>query len=159
MVRPRRCRRVRCEPNVDYFKPSGIRVRDTDIINLTVDEFEAIRLVDNENMEQIKAAQKMEISQPTLHRLLSSAHNKIADALCNGKAIKIKGGEYMIEEKGVPKRDGSGKGIRKNRGRGGCNPTQDKNARQETDRGPGRVLGRGQGPCGRGLANRRGRNR
>lgn len=155
MVRPKRCRRVWCEPDVDYFKPSGIRVRDNDVINLTVDEFEAIRLVDNENLEQIKAAEKMEISQPTLHRLLYSAHKKIADALCNGKAIKITGGEYTVEEKGVPKRDGSGKGIRANKGRGGCNPIQNKNARQTENMNKGRGLG----PCGRGLANRRGQNR
>ena len=154
MVRPRRCRRVWKEPDVDYFKPSGVRLRSIDIVALTVDEFEAIRLVDYENMEQIDAAKKMNISQPTLHRLLNSAHKKIAEALCFGKGIKIKGGEYMVEEKGTPKRDGSGRGIRANKGRGGCNPTQDKGFKQNTA-----SAGKGLGPCGSGLANRRGRRR
>ncbi len=122
MVRPRRCRRVWCEPDITYFKPSGIRVRDTEIINLTVDEFEAIRLVDNENMEQIKAAEKMDISQPTLHRLLHSAHNKIAEAICKGKAIKIKGGEYMVYGRGQGMGPGRGAGAGRGRGigRGGA---------------------------------------
>lgn len=63
---------------------------------LTVDEFEAIRLKDFLNLEQGEAAKKMNISQPTFHRLLLEARKKIADAIVNGKAIRIEGGNYKF---------------------------------------------------------------
>jgi predicted DNA-binding protein (UPF0251 family) len=67
-------------------------------VSLAVDEFEAIRLKDLEFLEQERAAATMNISQPTFHRILESAHNKVADALVNGKAIRIEGGDYLVKE-------------------------------------------------------------
>ena len=99
MPRPRIFRRVRFEPNVNYFKPAGIPMRDLEEVVLTADEVEAIRLKDRDNMEQEEAAKKMNISQPTFFRLLDSARKKIADALINGKAIKIEGGHYKLFKK------------------------------------------------------------
>jgi len=58
-------------------------------IVLNLDEFEAIRLIDVEEMEQSKAGKKMKISQPTLSRLLKSGRQKIAEAVVRGKAIRI----------------------------------------------------------------------
>jgi len=54
-----------------------------------MDELEALRLCDLENLEQTEAAKKMKVSQSTLQRILTSAHKKIAEALIEGKAIKI----------------------------------------------------------------------
>ena len=99
MVRPRRFRRVKLQPEVDYFKPSGIPLSSLTEVILQVDEFEAIRLKDLESLEQEECAKKMNISQPTFHRLVSSARKKIADAIVNGKAIKIQGGNYKINLK------------------------------------------------------------
>jgi predicted DNA-binding protein (UPF0251 family) len=99
MPRPRLCRRIWNKPDVTYFKPAGIRMIELEEINLTMDELEAIRLKDFLGLEQIDAAKKMNISQPTLHRLLQSARKKVADALINGKAIKIEGGHYKIAGK------------------------------------------------------------
>jgi predicted DNA-binding protein (UPF0251 family) len=96
MPRPRRCRRVYCEPYVNYFKPAGIKMRKLEEVMLTVDEFEAVRLKDLLGLEQEEAARKMNISQPTFHRLVQSARKKIADAIVNGKALKIEGGDYKI---------------------------------------------------------------
>jgi len=101
MPRPRICRRVWLEPNITCFKPAGI-VANLDESILTVDEFEAVRLKDLLGLEQEEAAKKMNISQPTFHRLLVSARKKIADAIVNGKAIKIEGGSYKMV--GMPKR-------------------------------------------------------
>lgn len=89
MPRPCRRRRVRGRPNSSYFKPAGKRIIELEEIILTMPEFEAIRLIDLKEIPQEKAAQKMEISQPTLSRILKSARNKIANAIINGKAIKI----------------------------------------------------------------------
>ncbi len=96
MPRPRRLRRVWFEPNVTYYKPAGVRLIDLDEAVLTMDEFEAIRLKDYEGLGQTDAAEKMNISQPTFQRIYESARKKIADALVNGKAIRIGGGPYTI---------------------------------------------------------------
>jgi len=82
-------RRVRGRPGSTYFKPAGIGMRELSEVNLGKDEFEAIRLVDFENLSQGEAGVKMNVSQPTLSRILESARRKIADAIVNGKAIKI----------------------------------------------------------------------
>jgi len=96
MPRPRRFRRVALEPNVTYFKPVGIRMRELQNSILTIDEFEAVRLKDLLGLEQEIAAKKMNISQPTFHRLILAARKKIADAIVNGKAIKIEGGNFKM---------------------------------------------------------------
>ena len=96
MPRPFRCRRVWFQPGVTYFKPAGVRMAGLSQIVLAVDEFEAIRLKDLEGMEQEAAAKKMNISQPTFNRLLRAARKKVADAIVNGKAIRIEGGVYKI---------------------------------------------------------------
>ena len=92
MPRPRRCRRVCFSPHVTYFKPAGIRRIELEVVIITMDELEAVRLKDLENLEQKDCAKKMDISQPTFHRLLHEARKKIADALVYGKAMKIEGG-------------------------------------------------------------------
>ena len=89
MPRPRMRRRVRGKPGSSYFKPAGIRMIELEETVLELSEFEAIRLIDHKKVEQDEAAQKMNISQPTLSRILKSAREKIADAMINGKAIRI----------------------------------------------------------------------
>jgi len=96
MVRPRLCRRVRFNPDITYFKPRGIPLKELEEVILPVDEYEAVRLKDLEGLEQEECAKKMNVSQPTFHRLVLSARKKIADAIINGKAIKIEGGNYRI---------------------------------------------------------------
>lgn len=96
MVRPRLFRRVRFNPNVTYFKPRGIPLRELEEVVLQVDEYEAVRLKDLEGLEQEEAAKKMNISQPTFNRLLASARKKVSKALVEGKAIKIEGGNYKF---------------------------------------------------------------
>ena len=89
MPRPKLCRRIRFEPNVTYFKPQGVPMRFLEIIELSLEEVEALRLKNIEGLEQIECAKKMNTSQSTLQRILSSAYKKIAEALIQGKAIKI----------------------------------------------------------------------
>ena len=63
---------------------------------LTIDEYEAVRLKDLLSLEQEEAAKRMNISRPTFQRLIVSARKKMADAIINGKAIKIEGGNYRF---------------------------------------------------------------
>ena len=112
MPRPRRVRRVFFEPRIDYFKPAGVMLRMLQENIITSDELEVIRLIDYEKIEQEKAGKKMKISQPTLSRLLTSARKKIADALINGKAIKIQGGVFeMVQPRGRGLGRGRGQGL------------------------------------------------
>ena len=96
MPRPRNFRRIGCMPQVNFYKPQGVPLSILQQIDLTVDEFEAIRLADLEGMYQEKAAEKMNISRQTFGRIIESAHKKIADALVNGKALLIEGGPIEI---------------------------------------------------------------
>ncbi len=89
MPRPRLCRKIEFNPNITYFKPQGVPMRELEIIELTAEEIEAYRLRHINDMEQQEAADKMRTSQSTYQRILYSAYKKIADALVNGKAIKI----------------------------------------------------------------------
>ena len=85
MVRPRLCRNVKFNPQVNYFKPQGIPVRCLEVVQMSLEEMEALRLKNLEGMEQTEAAQKMNTSQSTFARILASANQKTADALINGK--------------------------------------------------------------------------
>ncbi len=89
MPRPRLCRRVQFNPNITYFKPQGVPMRELEIIELTTEEVEALRLRNINDLEQEEAAKKMNTSQSTFQRILSSAYKKITKALIGGKAIKI----------------------------------------------------------------------
>ena len=100
MARPFRCRRVAFMPGVTYFKPAGIPLRDLEEARLSVEEAEAVRLKDLEGLEQAQGAEKMNISRPTFQRVLASARKKIADALLNGKAIRIEGGNFEVTSLG-----------------------------------------------------------
>ena len=92
MVRPKRMRRVvtchRHELNRN-LKP----------IELSVDEFEAIRFKDYHNIKQTEAAEFMGISQSTFHRILNSARHKLAVSLIEGRPIVVVKGDTMIYAK------------------------------------------------------------
>ena len=92
MVRPIKPRRIFFDPNVTYFKPRAVPLSMLEEVDLNIDELEALRFCDFKNLEQKKAAQKMKVSQSTLQRILASARQKVAQALIEGKAIKIRKG-------------------------------------------------------------------
>jgi len=125
MPRPFKCRRVFGTPGADYFKPRGIPLSDLQEIGLTIDEFEAIRLADLEGLYQEEAAKKMNISRQTFGNIVAAARKKIADALVNGKALKIAGGTYVQQPHPFPPDVPGGFGGGRGRGRcrrGGFNP-------------------------------------
>ena len=89
MTRPVKKRLVRFDPTVTYFKPRAVPLSTLEEVDLGVDELEALRLCELKKLDQVEAAKKMKISQSTLQRILSSAHQKITEALIKGKAIRI----------------------------------------------------------------------
>ena len=116
MPRPFRLRRVGFHPHITHFKPAGVRLAGMEEVVLTVDEFEAIRLKDYENLDQTAAAKKMNISQPTFARLLDTARKKVAQAIVGGKAIRIQGGHFKMVQPRA--RMGPARGMGRGRGRG-----------------------------------------
>ena len=89
MPRPKIKRRLRFNPEVVYFKPRGVPLSVLEEVELLPDELEALKLHDVDELDQIKAAKKMNVSQPTFGRILDKAYKKIAIAIIKGKAIKI----------------------------------------------------------------------
>jgi len=89
MTRPKKDRCLRFDPEVLYFKPRGIPLSTLEEEELFHDELEALKLHDVDGLDQIEAAKKMNVSQPTFGRILDKAYKKIATAIIKGKAIKI----------------------------------------------------------------------
>ncbi len=97
MPRPKRMRRIGMEPEIGFYGPRGIK--NAEEVILSFDEHEALKLVDREGLSQAKAAIEMNISQPTLNRLLKDARKKVALAITTGRAIRIEGGNFVIDQR------------------------------------------------------------
>ena len=114
MPRPLNDRRVRAYAlPAALWKPAGIPARDLEQVILTVDQAEALRLADLEGLYQEAAARRMNVSRQTFGRIIEEARRLVADALLNGKALRIEGGQIiheedddMIKKVAVPTRNG-----------------------------------------------------
>lgn len=95
MPRPLRCRRIEQLPVYRSFSPDDIAA--TDNVLMTVDEFEALRLLDNEGLTQEACASRMNIARTTVTAIYDNARKKVADALVNGKRLLITGGHFEYE--------------------------------------------------------------
>ena len=89
MTRPIKPRRISFNPHVTYFKPRAVPLSLLEEVEIGKDELEALRLCDLKNMDQDEAAKRMKVSQSTLQRILTSARQKMSEALIKGKAIKV----------------------------------------------------------------------
>ena len=99
MSRPSICRNISGNPISLNFEPAGVPLSRLTALTISLDELEAIHLKDLDSKEQEECAKLMNISQPTFHRLLLSARQKIADAIVNGKSIRFAGGNTKINSK------------------------------------------------------------
>ena len=91
MPRPCKCRIIEGSPAVVYFKPRAVPLCELEEVELSLDEFEALRLADFEGLYQQEAAGRMKISRQTFANIVRGARRKVADALVHGKALKIMG--------------------------------------------------------------------
>lgn len=96
MPRPRKWRKVCCLPDSSRFGPLDSPTNAANSINMTVDEYEAIRLIDLEGLTQEECASQMDISRTTVQGIYFEARKKIAQSLVNGKILFIEGGEYQL---------------------------------------------------------------
>ncbi len=95
MPRPRKCRRVCQMPSYNEFAPKEC-VANEDCIILTVDEYETIRLIDQEGYSQEECSLYMNVARTTVQQMYTSARKKIALMLVEGKKLKIEGGDYRL---------------------------------------------------------------
>jgi len=96
MPRPKRKRRIQALPAVTFFKPRGVPVHLLKGLTISLEGYEAFRLVDGEGMSQEEAAALMDVSRPTLCRILRDARKTVARALAGGMALRIEGGSYRM---------------------------------------------------------------
>ncbi len=98
MPRPRKRRRVCAMPNVKRFGPLGIPKKDLDVIVMSIDEYECIRLMDHQDMTQAECAEAMNVARTTITGIYESARKKVAKILTEGSILVIEGGDYEITE-------------------------------------------------------------
>jgi predicted DNA-binding protein (UPF0251 family)/predicted Fe-Mo cluster-binding NifX family protein len=97
--RPSCEKRLCASVSARVFKPAGVPARELEMLSLRPEETEALRLADLEGLYQEAAARLMEVSRPTFARVLESARAKVADALINGKALRVEGAEATRKDK------------------------------------------------------------
>ncbi len=93
--RPKKVRYIQKMPKISQFSPRGKPGRPDEIV-LTIDQFEAFKLADYQGFDQTQGAIVMKVSRPSFGRILRSARKNVADALVNGKIIRINIGDLQI---------------------------------------------------------------
>ncbi|MBU3160728.1 DUF134 domain-containing protein [Clostridium frigoris] len=96
MARPKKWRRVCMLPEIVKFGPIDLVETLNESIIMTVEEYETIRLIDLEGLNQEQSANVMGVARSTLQRTYDDARRKLADSLVNGKLLKIEGGNYKL---------------------------------------------------------------
>ncbi|MBQ1313344.1 MAG: DUF134 domain-containing protein, partial [Clostridia bacterium] len=96
MPRPKTCRRICSYPSYWSFAPEDGHCGES--VQLMLDEYEAIRLIDHQKMTQEECAEAMGVSRATVTSIYESARSKLADALISGKQLRISGGAYRIDD-------------------------------------------------------------
>ena len=122
MPRPKKWRKVCCLPENRSFGPvPGFGQTPPEVtqpVIMTVDEYEAVRLIDLEGMNQEACAEKMRSARTTVQSIYAEARKKLADSLVNGKLLRIEGGDYELCD-GNGTRCGMGACHRRRGGGGG----------------------------------------
>ncbi len=96
MSRPRKWRKVCCLPQNNLHGPLNGAIKDSEIIIMTVEEYETIRLIDLESLTQEECAERMSVARTTVQKIYNDARSKLAESLVNGNILKIEGGDYKF---------------------------------------------------------------
>lgn len=101
MPRPRKWRRVCCMPDNQSFGPLDSISNERKVIVMTVDEFEAIRLIDLEGLSQEQCSERMGVARTTAQAIYNNARVKLAECIVNGMMLSISGGDYVLCDGGT----------------------------------------------------------
>lgn len=96
MPRRVKCRKVCHYPQTLEFLPQNNNAQELEPIILTVDEYEAIRLIDRRGMSQEQCAVFMQIARTTVQRIYETARKKLADFVVEGRPLRIEGGDFRL---------------------------------------------------------------
>lgn len=96
MSRPRKWRKVCSMPDSSCFVPHGCAFDAQDCVLMSVDEYEAIRLIDYQGLNQEDAAEYMKVARSTIQQIYADARKKISQSLVEAKPLKIAGGDYQL---------------------------------------------------------------
>ncbi|XMB87179.1 DUF134 domain-containing protein [Mycoplasmatota bacterium WC44] len=97
MPRPVKPRSIAFKPNNTYFAPKNEYCPKSDLVILKFEELEAMRLKDLKNLNQEECAKEMNVSRQTFQIIIDKAREKVTNALINGSAINIQGGNYILK--------------------------------------------------------------
>lgn len=97
MARPRKYRKVCHLPRTQVFLPEE-HPQDLPAVILTVDEYEAIRLIDKEGLDQEACSAFMQVARTTVQQIYATARKKLADAIVDGRPLRIEGGDFRLCE-------------------------------------------------------------
>ncbi len=89
-------RKVCCLPKSSKFGPLDSAIDTENHIKMTVDEYEAIRLIDLEGFTQEECSRQMNVARTTVQGIYIEARRKLAESLVNGRVLLIGGGEYKL---------------------------------------------------------------
>lgn len=98
MPRRKRNRRIQVPPVIKGMSVYGVRGRKSNEVILHLEEYEAIRLLDYQNLTQEEAAVFMDVSRPTLTRIYEEARNKVATAFVEGRDLIFRGGDIYFDK-------------------------------------------------------------
>lgn len=116
MPRPRKRRRVCFMPENNLFGPLGLPSAERECLVMSVEEYESLRLIELEGLNQEECAERMNVARSTAQRIYNEAKRKLVDALVNGKNVKIEGGDYKLCD-GSEVSSGCGRCKRRRQGR------------------------------------------
>lgn len=96
MPRPRKQKMICALPSCNSFAPCGNSADGDDAVFMSIEEYETIRLIDYNNMDQMQCAEELGVARSTVQRLYTDARRKIASCVVDGLPLKITGGDYML---------------------------------------------------------------
>ena len=99
MGRRKKRRIVQEQPGALFYKPQGVPMRLLEVVKLSFEELEALRLADKDDLSHQESADHMGVSRATFGRILAQARTTVASALTEGRAIRIEGGHYTLAAK------------------------------------------------------------
>jgi len=98
MARPQKSRKVLNPPKMKGFKPFGMPLCKAEPVIMKFEEYESLKLINYDGLQQDQAAKLMNVSRPTFTRIYNKALNLIAKSFVEGKAIEIKGGNFEFDQ-------------------------------------------------------------
>lgn len=103
MPRPRKHRKVCCLPESSLFGPINGPMLNLEMVKMTVEEYETIRLIDLEELTQEECSERMMVARTTIQKIYNDARRKIAKSLVLGNTLKIEGGDFKLYDEGEQK--------------------------------------------------------